>query len=172
MLFLVNIHSHLWGAVLFAFFLTDFYRHMDIYPTTNVFDAAGFVIFLISAVICLSFSASYHTFNCHSKKVGIATNLWTLKKPSYPSILDPRYFPYFWLFRNYRWVLNQPLPQTTRLNHDILVLIVGSFFPSIYYGFYCTPYIQAMYLSAICLAGGGRLSKNGLNSDNTALTKF
>lgn len=35
------------------------------------------------------------------------------------------------------------------------VLTVGSFFPVIYYGFYCEPFYQTIYLSAISLAGAG-----------------
>lgn len=112
----INIHTHLWAAILFAFFLADFYRHMNQYSTTNFYDVAGFVVFLVSAVTCLSLSASYHTFCCHSKKIHDIFH---------------------------------------RLDFSgIVVLIVGSFFPCIYYGFYCTPYVQVMYLSAICLAGG------------------
>lgn len=37
----------------------------------------------------------------------------------------------------------------------ITVLIVGSYFPSIYYGFYCYPGAQKVYLSTIILAGLG-----------------
>lgn len=92
---LVNIHTHLWGATLFGFFLTDFYRHMNQYSTTNFLDVAGFVIFLVSAVICLSFSASYHIFSCHSKKAGFYnishSPLFKLLKFKFASS-DTRYF--------------------------------------------------------------------------------
>jgi len=37
----------------------------------------------------------------------------------------------------------------------IVVLTVGSFFPCIYYGFFCQPKFQAMYLTAITLTGVG-----------------
>ncbi|KAI0763120.1 HlyIII-domain-containing protein [Trametes elegans] len=37
----------------------------------------------------------------------------------------------------------------------IVVLIVGSFYPCIYYGFYCDPHYQAFYLSGITVAGLG-----------------
>jgi len=36
----------------------------------------------------------------------------------------------------------------------IVVLIVGSFFPSLYYGFFCDPYFYRLYLTSICIAGG------------------
>ena len=39
-----------------------------------------------------------------------------------------------------------------------LVLTVGSFFPCIYYGFFCDPHLQAFYLTCICLAGLGKCS--------------
>ncbi|KAI0631080.1 HlyIII-domain-containing protein [Trametes polyzona] len=37
----------------------------------------------------------------------------------------------------------------------IVVLTVGSFFPCIYYGFFCDPHYQTFYLSGITLAGIG-----------------
>ena len=37
------------------------------------------------------------------------------------------------------------------------VLIVGSFFPSLYYAFYCHAHLQFFYLSGICLCGLGKL---------------
>ncbi|QRV99917.1 adiponectin receptor [Ceratobasidium sp. AG-Ba] len=37
----------------------------------------------------------------------------------------------------------------------IVVLIVGSFYPCVYYGFYCDPYLQASYIGAITVAGFG-----------------
>jgi len=37
----------------------------------------------------------------------------------------------------------------------IVVLIVGSFFPAIYYGFYCERYYKISYLALICSAGLG-----------------
>ncbi|KAI5462823.1 mPR-like GPCR protein [Mariannaea sp. PMI_226] len=37
----------------------------------------------------------------------------------------------------------------------IVALIVGSYFPALYYGFFCKPYLMEMYLSAICLLGVG-----------------
>ena len=35
------------------------------------------------------------------------------------------------------------------------VLTVGSFFPCIYYGFFCDPHLQTFYLTCICVAGIG-----------------
>ncbi|TBU44749.1 HlyIII-domain-containing protein [Dichomitus squalens] len=37
----------------------------------------------------------------------------------------------------------------------IVVLTVGSFFPSIYYSFYCEPHLQTFYLTCICAVGLG-----------------
>lgn len=39
----------------------------------------------------------------------------------------------------------------------IPVLIVGSFFPCVYYAFFCDPLLQILYLTAISIAGLGRL---------------
>lgn len=69
--FQVNIHSHLWGALIFIYFLMSFpYVYMAQYATTTTWlDSAVFAIFLLSAVTCLLFSAGYHTFDAHSKSV-------------------------------------------------------------------------------------------------------
>ncbi|CEL51619.1 ADIPOR-like receptor SPBC12C2,09c OS=Schizosaccharomyces pombe (strain 972 / ATCC 24843) GN=SPBC12C2.09c PE=3 SV=1 [Rhizoctonia solani AG-1 IB] len=37
----------------------------------------------------------------------------------------------------------------------IVVLTVGSFYPCVYYGFYCDPYLQTAYLFSITVAGIG-----------------
>ncbi|KAG8889739.1 tryptophan synthetase [Tulasnella sp. 332] len=114
----VNIHSHLWGAVLFfVLLITTFFNVMN-YPTVTWHDAAGFAVFLTAAVICLSFSAAFHTAQCHSLPVRRVAKSCV--------ILD---------------------------YSGIIALIVGSFFPSIYYGFYCYPSLQLMYLGTITIAG-------------------
>ena len=41
------------------------------------------------------------------------------------------------------------------------VLIVGSFFPCIYYAFYCEPHYQALYLGIITTAGIGAFYASG-----------
>lgn len=41
--------------------------------------------------------------------------------------------------------------------HEESVLIVGSFFPCIYYAFYCHPQYQALYLGIISMAGLGEI---------------
>lgn len=70
----VNIHSHLWGAVLFLYLLATFYpAYLQHYPTTWV-DSAVFVVFLSSAVVCLLASAFFHTSTCHSEAVRLFRN--------------------------------------------------------------------------------------------------
>lgn len=67
----VNIHSHLWGAVLFAYFCGTFYSSYikPFTPVATWHDSAVFLIYLLSAVVCLFSSALYHTSGCHSEKV-------------------------------------------------------------------------------------------------------
>ncbi|KAJ7073528.1 hemolysin-III related-domain-containing protein [Mycena belliarum] len=66
----INIHSHLWGAVLFAYFLATFDEtQLKQYTGTTWADHAVLVVFLSSAIFCLSASAFYHTSGCHSEKV-------------------------------------------------------------------------------------------------------
>ncbi|CAL1699535.1 unnamed protein product [Somion occarium] len=114
----VNIHSHLLGALIFGYFLLTFPKvYIDQYDGTSWIDTAVFAIFLVSAVTCLLFSASYHTFDVHSKEVST---------------------------------------QCHALDYTgIIVLILGSFFPCIYYGFYCDPQHQFIYLSILSIAGAG-----------------
>ncbi|KAJ7064920.1 hemolysin-III related-domain-containing protein [Mycena amicta] len=65
----VNIHSHLGGAVLFAYFLVTFQEtFLKPYPTTWA-DSLALGIFLSCAIFCLLSSAIFHTSACHSEKV-------------------------------------------------------------------------------------------------------
>lgn len=112
----VNIHTHLWGALLFAYFILCVLVD-GIHPDATWRDTAVCSIFLVSAVFCMTGSATYHTSLCHSKAVA---------------------------------------HQCHGLDYSgIIILIVGSFFPSIYYGFYCHPHLQVFYLAGISLAGFG-----------------
>ncbi|BGP52915.1 hypothetical protein JCM8202_003997 [Rhodotorula sphaerocarpa] len=43
-------------------------------PSVTWFDTIGFAAFLVSAAICLGFSASYHTLIAHSERVAVAWN--------------------------------------------------------------------------------------------------
>ncbi|KAJ7664298.1 hemolysin-III related-domain-containing protein [Mycena rosella] len=66
----INIHTHLWGAVLFAYFLATFDEtYLRKYATTTWVDSAVLAVFLSSAIFCLSASALFHTFSCHSEEV-------------------------------------------------------------------------------------------------------
>ncbi|CAA7264335.1 unnamed protein product [Cyclocybe aegerita] len=114
----VNIHTHLWGSALFAYFLSTYYdSYIDLHAISTWKDVAVVGIFLSSAMFCLAASAFYHTSGCHSNEVTSSCHAFDYS--------------------------------------GIIILIVGSFFPSIYYGFYCYPHIQKFYLSLISLAGLG-----------------
>ncbi|KAJ3508054.1 hypothetical protein NLJ89_g5965 [Agrocybe chaxingu] len=114
----VNIHTHLWGSALFAYFLSTYYdSYIDLHTISTWKDVAVVGIFLSSAMFCLAASAFYHTSGCHSNEVASSCHAFDYS--------------------------------------GIIILIVGSFFPSIYYGFYCHPHIQKFYLGLISLAGLG-----------------
>ena len=70
----VNIYSHLLPGVFFVIAegLMLFYIQ-DRYPEATVEDRLVFAFFLLTAVICLSFSAMLHTLSSHSLDV---SNLW------------------------------------------------------------------------------------------------
>lgn len=66
----VNIHSHLMGAVLFAWLLGSFRQVYFVhYDQTTWIDTTVFAIFLSCAMMCLFFSAFYHTCSAHSAEV-------------------------------------------------------------------------------------------------------
>lgn len=66
----VNIWTHLGGAVFFAILLVlTLGKVMSHHTTVTWHDAAGFAVFLVATVICLSLSAAYHTSRCHSPTV-------------------------------------------------------------------------------------------------------
>ncbi|KAJ6595699.1 hemolysin-III related-domain-containing protein [Mycena vulgaris] len=66
----INIHSHLWGAVLFSYFLATFGEtHLKQHASATWVDSAVFVVFLSSAIFCLAASAFYHTSTCHSEEI-------------------------------------------------------------------------------------------------------
>ncbi|KAF9261710.1 HlyIII-domain-containing protein [Marasmius fiardii PR-910] len=113
----VNIHSHLWGAVLFAYLLMT---ERPVHLTSKLagsLDSAVLSVFFLSAVFCLGASAFYHTFTCHSEQV--ASRCHSLDYSG------------------------------------IIVLIVGSFYPCLYYGFFCEPRFQLLYITSITLIGLG-----------------
>lgn len=67
---LVNIHSHLWAALLFlCLFFTNDYFVVRRYEGTTWVDSLMFSIFLASAVFCMSCSSFYHMAQCHSRPV-------------------------------------------------------------------------------------------------------
>lgn len=67
---IVNIHTHLWGAVLFSYFLATFYpTYLQLHGITTWRDSAVIGIFLSSATFCLAASSFYHMSCCHSQKV-------------------------------------------------------------------------------------------------------
>lgn len=52
--------------------------------------------------------------------------------------------------------MSQSLGDTRGTDYSV-VLTVGSFFPCIYYEFYCDTHLQILYLSLIVLVGLGEL---------------
>ncbi|KAF9264603.1 HlyIII-domain-containing protein [Marasmius fiardii PR-910] len=63
-----NIHTHLWGGVLFVYFLITVHPLQLTSGTTTWMDSAVFSIFLASAVFCLLSSATYHTSIAHQSR--------------------------------------------------------------------------------------------------------
>jgi adiponectin receptor len=130
----VNIHSHLWGGVLFIHFALNLRAFLGHYPTTWV-DSVMFLVFLCSAVFCLFASALFHTSTCHSEEV--------------------RQRQVFVAVRRLKCLV-----KVTRRCHafdysGIVVLTVGSFYPCLYYGFFCDKKYQVLYILLITMLGLG-----------------
>lgn len=67
---LVNIYSHLLGAL--ACIIASpiaYFKVFGVLDTIQWKDIIVFYIFMAGAIICLSFSASFHCFACHSEPV-------------------------------------------------------------------------------------------------------
>ncbi|KAG8984936.1 hypothetical protein FRB90_005043, partial [Tulasnella sp. 427] len=135
-----NIQTHLWGAVFFAFLLiVTLSKTMHSHSTVTWHDVAGFVVFLLAAITCLSLSAVFHTASCHSYKVAACT--FILEGKGVGALND---------------MVCQVAQSCVMFDYaGILTLIVGSYFPSVYYGFYCYPEYQRLYLATITLAALG-----------------
>lgn len=66
----VNIHTHLLGSITVLPYLVDhLLLHSSDHPTLRWQDTFHFTVFLVSAAVCLGFSATYHTLSCHSRKI-------------------------------------------------------------------------------------------------------
>ena len=131
----VNIHSHLWGAVLFVYLLAIFHStHILPHPSTTWKDSAVFMAFLSSVVFCLSGSAIYHMSGCHSEEVRI-----------------PRGVVHY-----NSYLVFQVSSRCQSLDYSgIVILTVGSFYTTLFYGFYCEPLLQLLYILSITLVGLG-----------------
>lgn len=89
----------------------------------DTLDHVVLTVFLVSAILCLGFSATFHTFACHSKVVR-GSMLTQVSK----SINRLDYV-------------------------GIVVLIVGSNIPALRYGLYCHQKIHDFYLALILIWG-------------------
>ncbi|KAG0303698.1 hypothetical protein BGZ98_006395 [Dissophora globulifera] len=116
----VNIWSHLLGAVVcIVGSPLAYFKIIGVLETIRWTDVAVFYIFMAGAIICLSMSASFHTFSCHSEKV------------------------------SHQW---------NRCDYvGIVFLIAGSFYPAIFYGFYCFPVWQITYIAMITVFGAATI---------------
>ena len=68
----VNIHSHLWAALFFAFFGLSIY--LSNHSLTTSADVLAFAAFFGGATLCLGISACYHTISNHSSRVNQLAN--------------------------------------------------------------------------------------------------
>ena len=70
--FVVNIWSHLLGAIAFIIIAPiSYFKYVEELDSIRWTDLAVLYAFLAGAIFCLSMSASFHTFCCHSEKVSV-----------------------------------------------------------------------------------------------------
>ena len=106
---IVNIYSHLLGAVLFAILPIYVYaRARNYHAAIQVGDIIGFATFFFGVILCFFLSASFHTMSNHSEKVatywnqfdylGIAILIWGSTVPSvyYGFYCDPNLQKLYW----------------------------------------------------------------------------
>ncbi|KIK51738.1 hypothetical protein GYMLUDRAFT_181070 [Collybiopsis luxurians FD-317 M1] len=109
----VNIHSHLWGGVVFLYMLgTVRTNDLTIYETSWL-DSALFALFFFCAMLCHFSSALFHTSICHSQAVCARCHAYDYA--------------------------------------GIIVLNLGSHYPLLYYGFFCEPHYQKLYILTITI---------------------
>lgn len=104
----VNVWTHLLGAVFFAGSGGLLWQMITTrYSSASASDLFVFGCFFGGTVLCLAFSATFHTLSNHSARVYRR-----------------------WLFLDFL---------------GILAMIAGSWFPGVYYGFYCMPTTTRAY---------------------------
>jgi adiponectin receptor len=66
---IVNIWSHLLGAIAFVTIApVAYYKIVGVLNAVQWTDITVLYAFLAGAIVCLTMSASFHTFCCHSEK--------------------------------------------------------------------------------------------------------
>lgn len=108
----VNIWTHLVGA--FFFVVCTFWFHSQLatrYHSASKTDIFVFDCFFLGSIICLGFSATFHTLANHSAEVEKA------------------------------WLLYDMI--------GIVCLTTSSFFPGVFYGFYCEPDVVRTYWTMV-----------------------
>jgi adiponectin receptor len=150
----VNINTHLGGAIVFSMLLSSSQAtYMTARESATWLDAVMLPIFLSSAIICLLCSACFHALMCHSKEVDQIQSIF----PSH-ALKNPLQVRNQSATLDHIGIVGEP--ESWSIVHTILiskatfpVLIVGSFYPTIYYAFICETGFQCLYLSIITIAG-------------------
>jgi adiponectin receptor len=106
---IVNIYSHLLGAILFAILPIYVYaRARSHHAAIQIGDIIGFATFFFGVILCFSLSASFHIMSNHSEKVaaywnqfdylGIVILIWGSTVPSvyYGFYCDPHLQNLYW----------------------------------------------------------------------------
>ncbi|KAF8884916.1 hemolysin-III related-domain-containing protein [Gymnopilus junonius] len=121
----VNIHSHLWGAALFVYILATFYPTLVELHELMSWKDAVAIVIFLFSAILCLAASAF--YHTATCHSEAAFDLF-LQVASHCHAFD---------------------------YSGIIILIVGSFIPSIYYGFFCHSNTQKLYLTAMTLAGIG-----------------
>lgn len=130
-----NIWTHLLGCVAFIGVACYFLSRPSI--EIQLQEKIVFGAFFLGAIICLGFSFAFHTLCCHSETVGK---------------LFSKYI--FIIIILFEYILELFSGFPFRLDYcGIALLIMGSFVPWLYYGFYCHYQHKLIYLSVVVVLG-------------------
>lgn len=153
----VNIHSHSIGALFYAILLPlhvgcSHFPTLGVFPSalispSTIIDKAALACYCLSAITCLSLSSWFHTVQCCSKEVCdlahcgdyVSSELRAHGRNGGDLLPESERL----CIRSPSVSLALTLPQI-----GIVVLIVGSILPGMYYAFHDNPILQWGYMGA------------------------
>jgi predicted membrane channel-forming protein YqfA (hemolysin III family) len=146
----VNVWSHFAAVLVFAWAMH--HTLFDVLlPSTPLLHLAIWATFFMTAIACFAGSAIYHLFFPQS----VAAVYWLgildfTGSPPPPPPINPHPNKHA---RTHRTHATAHRTRTHRTHAGIAALVLGSYFPPVFYGFHCFPFWQRLYITSISLLG-------------------